>query len=166
MPETKRKQKVIGHFRVFLCLCFKTSLSAKPFIWKWVLHAVSFSCKSISHLDSLWNRGTRELGNGLFEQTLVTNFLPRGFHLKKGIAQWERGCQKAQFQTCFLAGQMFPLNAQILQTNILKCQCERTIRKASKMILLKKKWTFSRAGIWRASDSYWPLSSHETTTME
>ena len=36
----------IGHFRILLCLCFKTSLSAKPFIWKWVLHAVSFSCIS------------------------------------------------------------------------------------------------------------------------
>ena len=41
-------QLQIGHFRVLLCLCFKTSLSAKPFIWKWVLHAVSFSCKSKS----------------------------------------------------------------------------------------------------------------------
>ena len=40
--------KQIGHFRVFLCLCCKTSLSAKPLIWKWVLHAVSFSCKSRS----------------------------------------------------------------------------------------------------------------------
>ena len=29
----------IGHFRVFLCLCFKTILSAKPFIWIWVLYA-------------------------------------------------------------------------------------------------------------------------------
>ena len=29
-----------------LCLCYKTSLSAKPSIWKWVLHAVSFSCKT------------------------------------------------------------------------------------------------------------------------
>ena len=38
----------IGHFRVLLCLCFKTSLSAKPFMWKWVLHAVSFLCKSKS----------------------------------------------------------------------------------------------------------------------
>ena len=65
----------VGHFRVFLYLCFKTSLSAKPFIWKWVLRAVSFSCKSksfsfhlrlASHLDSLWNRGTKELENGLF----------------------------------------------------------------------------------------------------
>ena len=39
------------HNRPFLslmCLCFKTSLSAKPFIWKWVLNAVSFSCKSKS----------------------------------------------------------------------------------------------------------------------
>ena len=25
----------IGHFRVHLCLCFKTRSSAKPFIWKW-----------------------------------------------------------------------------------------------------------------------------------
>ena len=32
---------IIGHFRVLLRLCFKTSLSARPFIWKWVLHAVS-----------------------------------------------------------------------------------------------------------------------------
>ena len=38
----------IGHFRVRFSLCFKTSLSAKPFIWNWVLHAVSFSCKSKS----------------------------------------------------------------------------------------------------------------------
>ena len=38
----------IGHFRVLLCLCFKASLSAKPFLWKWVLHAVSFSRKSTS----------------------------------------------------------------------------------------------------------------------
>ena len=26
----------IGHFRVPLCLCFKASLSAKPFLWKWL----------------------------------------------------------------------------------------------------------------------------------
>ena len=30
----------IGHFQVLLCLCFKTSLGAKPFIWKSVLQAV------------------------------------------------------------------------------------------------------------------------------
>ena len=66
-----------AHFRVLLCLFFKTSLSAKPFMWKWLLHAVSFSWKSVifirmvSHLDSLWNRGTRELGNGLFMNLVV-----------------------------------------------------------------------------------------------
>ena len=42
------KPRQIDHFRVLLCLCFKTSVSAKPFLWKWVLHAVSFSCKSKS----------------------------------------------------------------------------------------------------------------------
>ena len=50
-PVMREEKKIslmirIGHFRVFLRLCFKTSLSAKPLIWKWVLHAVSFSCKS------------------------------------------------------------------------------------------------------------------------
>ena len=46
------KSVLIGHFRVLLCLCFKWSLSARPFIWKWVLQAVSFSCKSV--IFTLW----------------------------------------------------------------------------------------------------------------
>ena len=53
--------KPIGHFRVLLCLCFKTSLSAKPFIGKWVLHAVSFSCKSKSLKQR--HKGTRKWPN-------------------------------------------------------------------------------------------------------
>ena len=36
---------IIGHFRVLLCHCFKTSLSAKPFMLKSVPQAVSLSCK-------------------------------------------------------------------------------------------------------------------------
>ena len=34
VPETGYIQNEIGHFRVLLCHCFKTSLSAKPFISK------------------------------------------------------------------------------------------------------------------------------------
>ena len=60
----------IGHFRVLLSLCFKTSVSSKPFLWKWVRHKsfifmqikVIF-IRMVSKLDSLWNRGARELGN-------------------------------------------------------------------------------------------------------
>ena len=51
----------LRHLRVLMCLCFKTSLSAKPFTWKWALHAVSFS------YDPPWNRGIRELGNALLQ---------------------------------------------------------------------------------------------------
>ena len=40
------RKSEIGHFRVLLCLCFKTSLSAKLFVRKWVLHAVSFSSRA------------------------------------------------------------------------------------------------------------------------
>ena len=67
-----QKGRTIGHFRVPLCLCFKASLSAKPFLWKWTLicmkmklHAELIFIWKVSHLDSFWNRGTRELGNGL-----------------------------------------------------------------------------------------------------
>ena len=31
------KMSWIGHFRVPLCLCLKASLSAKPFLWKWLI---------------------------------------------------------------------------------------------------------------------------------
>ena len=34
----------IGHFRVPLCLCFKASLSAKPFLWKWLWFAWEWNC--------------------------------------------------------------------------------------------------------------------------
>ena len=38
--------KPIDHFRVLLCLCFKASLSAKPFLsgWKWLWFAWKRNC--------------------------------------------------------------------------------------------------------------------------
>ena len=68
----------IGHFRVPLCLCFKASLSAKPFIWKWVWFECKWNCmqNSFSYrkgFDSFWHRGTRELGNGLFSSRWIKN---------------------------------------------------------------------------------------------
>ena len=68
---------LIGHLRVPLCLCFKASLTAKPFSWKWLicmkmkLHAQLIFIRMVSHLDSFWNRETRELGNGLFRINTV-----------------------------------------------------------------------------------------------
>ena len=38
--------QLLHHFQVTFCLGTKTSLSTKPFIWKWVPPAGSFSCKS------------------------------------------------------------------------------------------------------------------------
>ena len=38
----------IAHFRVLVCLCVKTSRSAKPFFWKCVSATNSLSCKSKS----------------------------------------------------------------------------------------------------------------------
>ena len=34
----------IGHFRVPLCLCFKASPSAKPFLWKWLWFTCKWNC--------------------------------------------------------------------------------------------------------------------------
>ena len=47
----------IGHFRVPKNLTFKTRLSAKPLLWKWVLFASQLKITFISmasHLASLW----------------------------------------------------------------------------------------------------------------
>ena len=35
----------IAHFPVSLCLCFKTSLSAKPFLWKCIEFAWKWTCR-------------------------------------------------------------------------------------------------------------------------
>ena len=37
-------RKWIGHFRFPLCLCFKASLSEKPFLWKWLWFAWKWNC--------------------------------------------------------------------------------------------------------------------------
>ena len=60
----------IGHFRVPKTLTFKMRLGAQSFFWKWVLFAWEWKMISISkaeHLPSFWNRGPRELGNGLLD---------------------------------------------------------------------------------------------------
>ena len=83
----------IGHFRVPLRLCFKASLSAKPFLWKWLicmrmkLHAGLIFIWKVSQLDSFWNSGTRELGNGLF--------CPSGFTQSSSMAHAWNGCSQS-----------------------------------------------------------------------
>ena len=76
----------IGHFRVPKILTFKTRLSAKPFLWKWVLfswqHKVIFISMAL-HLASLWKRGLWQLRNGPFP--------PGGLHfffIYKGMCRW------------------------------------------------------------------------------
>ena len=47
IPAVNWKSEVrIGHVRVALCLCFKTSLRTKPLLWKCVSYICSLSCKS------------------------------------------------------------------------------------------------------------------------
>ena len=53
------KSMQIGHFRVTFCLWIKTSLRAKPFIWKWVSPALPFSCKSDLFLFEWFRTRTR-----------------------------------------------------------------------------------------------------------
>ena len=70
--------RVIGHFRVLLCLCFQNESKCEIFHMKMSseYHFIFMEIKVIfirmvSHLDSLWNRGTREHGNGLLLLILV-----------------------------------------------------------------------------------------------
>ena len=55
VPRFQSESKCETFLMKMTLICMKMKLHAEPiFIWK------------VSHLDSLWNRGTRELGNGLF----------------------------------------------------------------------------------------------------
>ena len=58
VPCTKT-QSCNKHFRVLLCLCFKASPSARPFLWNWLWFAWKWNCMQnsfsiwkVSHLDS------------------------------------------------------------------------------------------------------------------
>ena len=65
---------LLGHFRVAFCLCVKTSLSAKPFIWKCVSRTGSFSYKSNSFLYQrfcMWTRFETE-AQGYSEMPITT----------------------------------------------------------------------------------------------
>ena len=45
---------LIGLFRVPLCLCFKASLNAKPFLWNWLWFAWKWNCMQNSfHMKGL-----------------------------------------------------------------------------------------------------------------
>ena len=80
-PPRSEWSCTIGHFRVLLYLCFKASLSAKPFLWKLI-----FIWK-VLHLDSFWNRGTRDLGNGLLYKItrILVDQRKRWIHFDKRI---------------------------------------------------------------------------------
>ena len=66
LPKTR------GHFWLSLCFCFKVSLCAKPFLWKWLWFAWKWNCtqNSFSHESfctwTRFERETRELRNGQF----------------------------------------------------------------------------------------------------
>ena len=72
---------VIDHFRVLLCLCFENESKCETFHIKlrsvcsfiFVQIKVIF-IRMFSLIDSLWNRGTRELGNGLFSYIILAIF--------------------------------------------------------------------------------------------
>ena len=68
----------IAHFRVLVCLCVKTCLSATLFLWKRVWPTSSFSCKlklvfiwQVLHEDSFWDRNKTKLGIGLLQPVKI-----------------------------------------------------------------------------------------------
>ena len=71
---SKNSDTWMSHFQDSFCLCIKTRLRAKPFIWKCVPPTSSFSCKSNSFSYKRFFsrkcfeiRGTRRLRNSLLQ---------------------------------------------------------------------------------------------------
>ena len=80
LPKSK------GHFRVPKTLTFKMRLGTQPFLWKRVLFAWEWKMISISkaeHLILFWNRGSGELGNGLFNWSSLENCSTGPMHKNK-----------------------------------------------------------------------------------
>ena len=64
-------------------ICMKMKLRAELiFIWK------------VSHLDSFWNRDTRELGNGLFWPKSLGAMLEYRYDIKRGLLKTALSCLK------------------------------------------------------------------------
>ena len=57
--NTKQTQARIGHFRVVFRLCFKTSLLAKFFLWKWVWFAWKLTYRWKAFSDKRFHAKTR-----------------------------------------------------------------------------------------------------------
>ena len=63
-----------------LCLVFQSESKCETILMKMSLicmkmklHVELIFIRMVSHLDSFWNRGTRELGNGLFTSYTITS---------------------------------------------------------------------------------------------
>ena len=78
----KRCPTSISHFRILLCVCFKTSLSAKSFTGKWVLHEF--------HWDFHANQ---------------SHFHKNGFALRLALKQKHRGTRKRSISMHLTSGQ-------------------------------------------------------------
>ena len=69
-----------GPFSSCLCLCFKASLSAKPFLWKWLWHAWDWNCMQNSFSYERFRTVTRfetEAQENSEMPILYTAHLPR-----------------------------------------------------------------------------------------
>ena len=88
-PNVWRK----GHFRVAFCLCFKPSLRAKPFLWKWYRLQIHFHANQTHFYVKCF---TRRLV--LKQRHVVTRKWPilklkneTKTHQRKSILQWDPG---------------------------------------------------------------------------
>ena len=94
-----------------LALLFQNESTCETFLWKWVLHAVSFfmqikviSVRLVSHLDSLWNGGARELRNGLLSSR---SHLWISIHIKRDLQIKMLNWNKVLFKFLFVMVKCF-----------------------------------------------------------
>ena len=113
--RTRNGETVHFNNRPFLlCLCFKTSLSAKPFVWEWVLHAVSFNANQRHfHKNGFAlrlalkrrHKGTRKCKYREFQVSDISEVSNR--------VGWERGCKARLTRALFwLTRRLFRLMYQ------------------------------------------------------
>ena len=88
-PTIEKQQNcIIGHFRDSFYLCFKTSLGAQPFIWKWVLHLCLLSFKLNSFPYERLCTKTRSETEAKGNSEMAYSIRKQPLFLRGGLLHW------------------------------------------------------------------------------
>ena len=134
----------VGHFRVPKSFAFKTRLSAKPLLWKWVLIMMQIkliSTTKVSHLASFWKWNFLELGNGLLTFRFILSEVWQEFRFTPDFFRYLKTWSVCQIPTnvsMYIFPSLHLTRTKLLAASILSRWLDHGSLVRSSQILLKE----------------------------